>query len=118
MSAANDGPNGYCVTLETPEGVREITAGAGEHIWDAALAQGVVLPAICHQGFCLTCAGRLLAPGEFDSSDCEQYFPEDRQAGYILLCTSKPRSDLRVRTLAAADMRRHRTAHGLPSPYS
>jgi ferredoxin len=106
------------VRLEGPEDTKEITARSNEHIWDAALAQGILLPAICHQGFCLTCAGRLLAPGEFDSSDCEQYFPEDREAGYILLCTSKARSDLRIRTHAADDMRRHRVAHRLPSPYS
>lgn len=106
------------VTLEGPDGVREIEAREDEHLWDAALAQGVVLPAICHQGFCLTCAGQLLAPGEFDSSDCEQYFAEDREARFILLCTSKARSNLRVRTYAADDMRRHRVAHGLPSPYS
>jgi ferredoxin len=118
MKESNDIPRSFRVTLEGPDGVREITSGAGEHIWDAALAQGVLLPAICHQGFCLTCAGQLLAPGEFDSSDCEQYFSEDREAGYILLCTSKAQSDLRVRTHAADDMRRHRVAHRLPSPYS
>jgi len=108
----------FRVTLEGPDGVHEISAGADEHTWDAALAQGVELPAICHQGFCLTCAGQLLAPGEFDSSDCEQYFPEDREAGYILLCTSKAQSDLRIRTFAADNMRRHRVAHRLPAPYS
>jgi ferredoxin len=118
MNEASDSPRSYRVMLEGPDGMREIAAGAGEHIWDAALGQGIQLPAICHQGFCLTCAGQLLAPGEFDSSDCEQYFPEDRESGYILLCTSKARSDLQVRTHAADEMRRHRVAHRLPSPYS
>jgi hypothetical protein len=49
---------------------------------------------------CLTCVGQLLAAGEFDPSDAVGYYPQDRVAGYILLCTAKPRSNVRIRTQA------------------
>jgi ferredoxin len=101
-----------------PEAERSIEVGADEHIWDRAAAEGIVLPAICHQGRCLTCAGRLEKPGEFDASDAGYYYPEDRAADFILLCTSKPRSDLEICTHQAVQMRKHRRALGLPAPYS
>jgi ferredoxin len=108
----------FKITLSTPFGERVVTAGRDQYIWDAAQAAGITLPAICHQGRCLTCAAQLLEPGEFDSSDAASYFHEDREAGFILLCTAKPRSDLHLRTHAEAEMRRHRLKCGLPAPYA
>jgi ferredoxin len=108
----------FDVTLVTPFGARVIRARATEHIWDEAKAAGVNLPAICHQGRCLTCAGELLDPGEFDSSDAVSYYPQDREAGYILLCTAKARSSLRIRTHMQTEMRAHRKKMGLPAPYA
>ncbi|MGH7120676.1 MAG: 2Fe-2S iron-sulfur cluster-binding protein, partial [Acetobacteraceae bacterium] len=67
------------VVLETPEGVRIIACVASEYVWDAAARGGVRLPAICHQGRCLTCAATLLA-GAVDQSDAAAYFAEDKQA--------------------------------------
>ena len=106
------------VTLVTPYEPRVIRAQATEHIWDEAKAAGINLPAICHQGRCLTCAGQLLEPGEFDPSDAVSYFPQDREAGFILLCTAKARSNLRIRTHVQTEMRAHRKALGLPAPYA
>lgn len=91
-------PECFNVTLVTPEGERAIRVGSDQHIWEAAAAAGIKLPAMCHIGHCLTCAGRVEGAGEFDQSDARQYLPEDRAAGYILLCAAKPRSDLRIRT--------------------
>jgi len=108
----------FCVTLQMPDGVCDITVSAGQHIWDAAAVAGILLPSICHQGRCLTCAGQLTAPGKFDQNDADQYFPQDRAAGFILLCTASPLSDLRIRTHAQDDMRRHRIERGLSAPYS
>ena len=110
----------YCVTLVTPDGERKISVGANEHIWDAARAQGITLPAICHQGRCLTCAGRLETDSArgFDASDAGYYYPADRDAGFILLCTSKPRSDLRIRTHQQYAMREFRKSKNLPAPYA
>ncbi len=107
----------YQVTLVTPKGEFRIAVHADQHIWDAAKAAGIMLPAICHQGRCLTCAGRLLAPGEVDQSDSDQYFPEDRAAGFVLPCTGKPRSDLRIQTHQQTEMRKFRATHGMPAPY-
>lgn len=109
----------YRVLLRLPEGSsKEITVGADQHIWDAAYAAGLELPSICHQGRCLTCAGRLLAPGDFDSSDAVAYFPQDRAEGFILLCTARPRSDLEIETDQQYVMREHRKKLKLPAPYS
>jgi ferredoxin len=108
----------FAVTLLLPDRDCSIKVGGDEHIWDAAFAQGVILPALCHQGYCLTCAGRLEGEGEVDQSDSLAYFPEDRAAGFVLLCTGKPRSALRIRTHQAMRMRQYRKEKGLLSPYS
>jgi ferredoxin len=108
----------FDITLITPYGLRTIGARATEHIWDEAKAAGINLPAICHQGRCLTCAGRIVEPGEFDPSDAVSYYPQDREAGYILLCTAKARSNLRIRTHVQTEMRTHRKEIGLPAPYA
>jgi ferredoxin len=108
----------FDVTLITPYGSRVIRARTSEHIWDEAKAAGVNLPAICHQGRCLTCAGKLLEASEFDPSDAVSYYPQDREAAYILLCTAKARSNLRIRTHMQTEMRAHRKKLGLPAPYA
>jgi len=108
----------FDVTLVLPTGERTIQVGSNEHIWDAAAAAGIKLPALCHQGRCLTCAGRLLDGGEVDQSDSVSYFSEDREAGFVLLCTGKPRSALRILTKQQREMREHRRRIKLPAPYS
>ncbi|HYH01312.1 MAG TPA: 2Fe-2S iron-sulfur cluster-binding protein [Terriglobales bacterium] len=108
----------YTVTLLTPEGERVIHAASDQHLWDEALAQGIKLPALCHQGWCLTCAGRLEGKGEVDQSDSIGYFQQDHATAFVLLCTGKPQSDLTIRTHQAIEMRRHRLRNQLPAPYS
>jgi ferredoxin len=107
------------VILHLPDGSQKaLSVREDEHIWDAAHANGIELPSICHQGRCLTCAARLVTHGDWDSSDSVTYFPEDREAGFILLCTACPRSDLEIRTHQQFAMRQHRRDLGLPAPYS
>ena len=103
--------------LETVDGERRVTCGRDEFIWDAAARGGIALPAICHQGRCLTCAGLLLS-GEVDQSRSNQYLAQDKQAGFVLLCTAQPRSDVRILTDQQWSMREHRRKLGLPAPYS
>jgi ferredoxin len=107
----------FPVILETPEGVRTLVCREDEYLWDAAARQGVWLPSICFQGRCLTCAGKLV-DGKVDQSSADSYFPEDEAAGFVLLCRARPRSNLRIRTHQAIQMRAHRLAHGLPAPYA
>ena len=111
----------FRVVLETPEGLSsfdcgEFDCGEDEHIWDAAAANGIILPAICFQGRCLTCAG-LLLEGSVEHDHPDTYFAEDKAGGYILLCLAMPRSDLRVLTHQESQMREERIANRLPAPY-
>jgi ferredoxin len=114
--ASTTGPL-YQVILETLEGVRTIQCGGRDYVWDAARRSGVLLPSICHQGRCLTCAGRLIS-GTVDQADADTYFSEDSAAGFVLLCRAKPLSDLHILTHQQWAMREHRKAFGLPAPYS
>ena len=107
----------FTVTLETRDGPRSFECGADEFIWDAAARAGIHLPAICHQGRCLTCAGLLLS-GEVDQSVSASFFPQDKQAGFVLLCTGRPRSNLVIIPEQQDEMRKHRRALKLPAPYS
>ncbi len=107
----------FTVTLQLPNDERTIQVAEAEHIWDAAFRQGIELPALCHQGWCLTCAGRL-DQGEVDQKDSLVFLPEDREAGFVLLCTGRACSDLTIRTHQATEMRKHRLRLRLPAPYS
>lgn len=89
--------------------------GAEEHVLDAARAAGLTLPSLCEQGWDIACAVRVLA-GRLDHSDARRYYREDEEAGFALICTAKPLSDLRLRTHQTAAMRAHRDAHRLPAP--
>jgi hypothetical protein len=40
----------------------------------------------------------------------------DEAAGYVLMCSAYPRSNVRVRTHQKAALRDHRKAHGRPAP--
>jgi ferredoxin len=92
-----------------------IWAGGEEHVLDAARRAGLALPSLCEQGWDLACAVKVLE-GELDHADARRYYPEDERAGFALICTAKPRSDLRLRTHQTHAMRAHRDAHGLPAP--
>jgi ferredoxin len=87
-----------------------------EFILTAAYRAGLTLPSMCLQGWCITCAGRVEGEGEWDQSASRRYFPQDREAGFILLCTARPHSDLRIRTHQREALRDHRIASRLPTP--
>jgi ferredoxin len=107
----------YRVALETPEGFRSFDCGEDQHIWDTAAVNGIALPAICHQGRCLTCAGRLLQ-GTVEHDHPDAYFAEDEKERFVLLCRAMPRSEVRIRTHQQWEMRNHRIALNLPYPYA
>jgi ferredoxin len=80
---------------------------------DAARSAGLWLPADCQQGWCTTCAAELLA-GDVDQSLARRYFDADEEAGLILTCVAKPRSDCRVRVCQQDRMLDNRAEHDLP----
>ena len=107
----------YTITLLLPEGEEErLEVGRDERILAVAYRGGADLPSMCLQGWCLTCAGRVEGPGQWDQSESLRYYDEDRDAGFILLCTAHPRSHLVIRTHQRQQMSDYRLSRGLPAP--
>ena len=115
MTNNEESGRSFQVKLETPDEELNLVCGEAEYVWDAAAREDVLLPWICSEGRCLTCAGRLLE-GKVNQSAAEPFFPEDEAAGFVLLCRARPCSDLRIRTHQAKEMRTHRLEKGLPAP--
>jgi ferredoxin len=86
-----------------------------EYLLEAAAAAGLELPFMCLQGWCTTCAGRVLE-GQVDQSEALRIFPQDRAAGFVLLCSAFARSNLRILTHQKEELRALRQSLGLPSP--
>jgi ferredoxin len=105
----------FPVVFETPQGEAGVDVAPEEYILESGRRAGLDLPSMCEQGWCTTCAVRVLE-GEIDQSDSRRFYPEDREAGFGLICTGKPRSALRLRTHQHNAMRDHRREQGLPAP--
>lgn len=91
----------------------ELTVPESETILGVARASGLWLPADCQQGWCTTCAARLES-GEVDQSTARRYYATDEEEGFILTCTAKPRSDLRLTACQHEAILDHRAEHDLP----
>lgn len=78
-----------CVTID----VR-----ADQSILDAGELMGLSLPYRCRMGVCGVCCARREGGGAVDQSEGMFLSPEEREAGYVLTCIGKPRSDLRLST--------------------
>src|SRR3979409_2114902 len=85
----------YKVLIE-PHG-RYITVSADRPVLDGALAAGLNLPHSCKSGHCASCRARLVA-GEIDYPNGVPVglTARESQAGNILLCQARARSDLVV----------------------
>ena len=99
----------FAVTLERPEGTLAFLAPEDEYILYSMVDAGIESPYICEQGWCLACAARLKS-GEVDRRDALTLYPEDVEAGFVLLCSTKPRSDL-VLVQDERQTRREMTQH-------
>ncbi|WP_423996534.1 2Fe-2S iron-sulfur cluster-binding protein [Halorubrum trapanicum] len=90
----------WTVTIVVPEEssldeageTHELAVSENETILAAARSAGVWLAADCQQGWCITCAARLV-DGDVVHPNARRYDTEDREAGYVLICTAKPRAD-------------------------
>ncbi len=111
----------YTVEIEVPEDVDSdhagetvtVDVGADEYVLPAAREAGLWLEADCQQGWCTRCAARLLE-GDVDQSDARRYYEVDEEADFVLTCTAKPLSDLRLRAFRYDEILEHRAAHDLP----
>lgn len=67
----------------------------GETLLDALLRSGVDYPYGCKHGMCGACKG-LLRSGRVESGDLSDFalLDDEKEAGYILLCSSRPLSDV------------------------
>lgn len=105
----------FRIRLERPDGVFSFDAAADEYLLYAMRDAGIDSPYICEQGWCIACAARLLA-GEVDRSGALTVYAEDVEAGFVLLCSTKPRSDLVLsqdERQTRRDMMQHRLEHNL-----
>jgi ferredoxin-NADP reductase len=74
---------------------RDIECGGNEHVLDAAKKAGVRLPSSCTQGMCGTCKVKLVS-GEVSMKHAGGIRQREIDQGMVLLCCSKPLSDLVV----------------------
>lgn len=74
---------------------RDIECGGHEHVLDAAKRAGVRLPSSCTQGMCGTCKVKLVS-GQVDMKHNGGIRQREIDQGMVLLCCSKPLSDLIV----------------------
>lgn len=103
------------VEFVTPDGRFVVEAAEDEFLLAAAARAGLKLPHTCLQGRCTTCAAKLLR-GRVDQSEAVRFYDEDREAGFILPCSARARSDLVIVTHEQEALLRSRTEHGLPAP--
>lgn len=80
----------YEVTLRNCGVVLQVADN--EPIYKAALRAGVQLPIGCDYGGCITCAAKLLS-GSVRQPGASALNKRQSQAGYILLCVARPKSD-------------------------
>jgi ferredoxin-NADP reductase len=80
-------------TVEFSKTRRSIKVAAGQHILDAARAEGMRLPSSCTKGMCGTCKSKLLS-GQVEMHHQGGIRAREIDAGMILLCCSRPLTDL------------------------
>ena len=106
----------FNVTFVSSSGETETEVDPGQYLLDAAVGAGLDLPYMCLQGWCTTCAGKVLH-GRVDQSEARRVYPEDEAAGFVLLCSAHPRSELRILTHQKDQLRSLRQSLGLPTPH-
>lgn len=88
---AENAAQGFLVTL----GDKRFTALPEETLLQAATRQIVIIPCGCASGMCGTCRVSLIE-GSVDMRHQGGLSPEDEARGYILACSSRPRSDVSI----------------------
>jgi ferredoxin len=83
----------FQIVLERPDGRWTFPAHEDEFLLYAMQDNGIECPAICEQGWCLACAARVVS-GTVDRSAALTNYAEDAASGFVLLCSTRPLSDL------------------------
>lgn len=89
--AAPSGAPAATVTL----GERSFPVAADETILAAATRRQIVIPCGCAAGICGTCRVKVMS-GEVAMAHNGGLSPEDEADGYILACSSRPRTDVTI----------------------
>jgi hypothetical protein len=95
----------FVLLLPTDE--RLVQVKREEHIWDAAFATGISLPALCHQGYGLTSAAKLESPGEVDQSDSPISPKTEKPDSFCLAGGAENSMDFRRATAGAKNKISH-----------
>ena len=69
-----------------------LNVNSNQTIYEAALEAGVQLPIGCKYGGCITCAAKLIK-GKVRQPGATALNRRQSEAGFILLCVAKPKSD-------------------------
>ena len=87
--------NTYTVEIHYDGNVTTLQVAEDQNILQAALDADADLPHSCLAGVCTTCAGKLIS-GTVEQPDAMGVSSELQGEGYVLLCSSYPRSDIKV----------------------
>ena len=92
---ADDAATANTFSVSFARSNREIVCATDQHVLDAARQAGVRLPASCTQGMCGTCKVKLVS-GEVEMKHNGGIRQREIDQGMVLLCCSKPLTDLVV----------------------
>ena len=84
-------PKTFRITLRN-RGNAVVPCGEDEPIYEACLRAGYQLPIACEYGGCITCAAKLIE-GKVRQPGATAINKRQSQAGFILLCVARPRTD-------------------------
>ncbi len=111
MSATVDTET-FSVALSFEDGVtRFITCREDQTVADASYRQRINIPLDCRDGACGTCKA-LCESGSYDGGTYieDALPPDEADAGYVLPCSMRPRSDLVLQIASTSDVAKTRAA--------
>lgn len=86
-----------------------------QYILEAALNSGIDLPYSCEQGWCLSCAVKIIS-GKINQKDSRRFYKLDAENNFGLICSGTPETDLIIRSNAVDEMKQFRAENNLPFP--
>ncbi|MCF3947701.1 hybrid-cluster NAD(P)-dependent oxidoreductase [Acidiphilium sp. AL] len=93
MAAVADAATGAAFSVEFIKSRRTIRVPADRHVLEAARLEGLRLPSSCTKGLCGTCKSRLIS-GKVEMHHQGGIRQREIDQGMILICCSKPLTDL------------------------